>query len=111
MDFDVRFVGSQNERIDVLQAQLLELPCAEEQALIYIDKAAKVLKDLSGFWNDVPVERKHEFQNVLFPRGIVYDGKKFGTPVTSMLIKVLQQSGGPDSRMVTPTGLEPVFTP
>lgn len=47
-------------------------------------KAISVLNNASALWIDASLDDRLRLQEVLFPQGLVWDGKGFQTPVTCL---------------------------
>jgi hypothetical protein len=54
-------------------------------------------------------DQRQQLQHVLFPEGLRFDGKKFGTAVACLAFKQLDENGKLKSGLASPTGFEPVF--
>jgi hypothetical protein len=55
-----------------------------------VNFATSVLDDTSRFWSTATLEQKRRFQKVLFPEGITFDGKRFGTATTCFAFSYLE---------------------
>ena len=71
--------------------------------------AEHLLTDVSRLWVEAPLDQKQRLQQVLFPEGLKFDGKEFGTVATCLAFKQLAESEGVKSSVASPTGFEPVF--
>lgn len=69
--------------------------------------AEHLLTNAATLWMSLDLGQKQELQRVLFPNGLEFDGEKFGTAVTCMAFKKLDGTGGSNSSMASPAGLEP----
>ena len=72
--------------------------------------AEYLLSNAGRLWTEASLEQKQRLQNVLFPRGVTwsrYGG--FGTAETSIIFRLLRAVPSPESRVVSPTGFEPVL--
>ncbi len=62
-------------------------------------------------WADLEPAAQQKFQQFIFPEGLNYDSNGFSrTPKLSSIYAVFQTSDKKESRMVAPTGIEPVLT-
>jgi hypothetical protein len=52
--------------------------------------ALETIRDASQFWIHGSLEQKRRFQQVIFPEGLVFDGKEFGTATTCLAFSYLQ---------------------
>ncbi len=71
--------------------------------------AETVLTDASGLWTAASLDQKQRLQGVLFPEGLRFDGREFGTAATCLAFKQLRGSEPVVEAMASPTGFEPVF--
>ena len=71
--------------------------------------AEHVLTDAARLWTGVAIEQKQLLQQALFPKGLTFDGEKFGTAVTCLAFRQLRQASEAESGVASPTGFEPVF--
>lgn len=67
--------------------------------------AERVLTNVDRLWPEVSLEQKLQLQLALFPGGIQFDGKRFGTAVTCLAFKQLDGNSTPKSNMASPRGL------
>ena len=74
-----------------------------------LEYARYVLFNASPLWIELDHIRKHRFQEVLFPDGITFDGKSFGTPSSGTVFNYLEEIVDKKEELVTPTGFEPVL--
>ena|GEM_PF-5592563 len=107
----------QKDRINRLIAQkmsLLEEKHVEEfdmdQAL---DFCFRFVRNTAKTWTELSSapEQQIRFQNHLFPEKLTFDGERFGTAKLTPIYELNQQSGADSSKLVTPRGIEPRFTP
>ena len=73
--------------------------------------AENVLTDTAGLWVAASLNQKQCLQNVLFPEGLKFDGKEFGTAATCLAFKQLKQLEVTENRVASPPGFEPGFQP
>jgi site-specific DNA recombinase len=76
-----------------------------------LEFANRVMSDLSRFWLQASLEQKIRFQKVLFPKGLKYDGEKFGTAPTCYAFSYLREISSANSSLASRTGVEPVSPP
>ena len=55
------------------------------------------------------LDQKQRFQRILFPDGLEFDGKEFGTALTSPIFRYLQSFQPANEEVVARTGFEPVL--
>jgi hypothetical protein len=58
--------------------------------------AEYVFTNPGRFWMELGLEQKQRFQQVMFPDGLRFDGEKFGTAVTCLAFKRLDESASPE---------------
>ncbi len=66
--------------------------------------AETVISNAARLWSDATLEQKQRLQAVLFPDGLRFDGKKFGTAVTCLAFSRLQRIAGVESGVASPNG-------
>ncbi len=119
------FVYNQSIDRETYQTQLARL--REEQLLIEMELnetrveeldvesavnfALFAIGDASRFWIEASLDQKQRFQQSLFPEGLAFDGKEFGTARTCLAFSYLRQISSRDSRLASRTGIEPVSPP
>ena len=112
--FDLRLDGkvdeaSFDEQLERLQDQIgeLRLQLAEAQAEELdiestLDFAEYALRNAARMWQGFDVEQRMRFQRLLFPDGLTFDGKGFGTGTISPVFKVLEPSTNVKGSMASP---------
>ena len=58
-----------------------------------------MISNLSEIWKKADIKLKLEFQKIMFPKGVIFDGIRFQTPLTSIIFKYLDSKfykGGKD---------------
>lgn len=79
-----------------------------------IDTAITVMESVHEQWGKSELDLQVRFQNMLFPRGVVYDSinHRFGTSEISELYRCISIEKAPEgalkSYLVAATGIEPV---
>ncbi len=66
---------------------------------------------MARLWTEFSHEQKQRLQKVLFPEGVSFASREFGTAVTCPLFKLLEKTDGDKSSLATLTGFEPVLPP
>jgi site-specific DNA recombinase len=73
--------------------------------------ARVVMSRTCQLWEQSDADQKRRLQTLVFPEGVTFNGKAFGTPVTALIFNLL----GPDldgvAQMVSPAGFEPALLP
>jgi hypothetical protein len=70
-----------------------------------------VIFNAARLWTEYSLAQKQRLQRILFPEGVTFSERGFGTAATSLMFNLLQQPEGEKTRMATPTGFEPVLPP
>lgn len=66
-----------------------------------------VLSDLGGTWQNIKnIDVKQRFQRWIFPEGLTYDGKEFGTRRIACSLRVKQAKNADESPVVPPARFE-----
>ncbi len=103
-----------SEKLDLKQSlDLLE----QEQTLSEssIEYALSFMRNVAKQWADAPLQLKQKYQNLIFPRGFVYDIKQhnFISSDSSPLYRCISLENKPfkanNSVLVIPRGIEPLL--
>ena len=71
--------------------------------------AERVLPRASDLWVQASLDQRQRFQQLFFPKGIAFDGKRFvGTGITAPAFSNLPEVETGNERLVDLTGIEPV---
>ena len=74
--------------------------------------AERVLPRASDLWVQASLNQKQRLQQLFFPDGIAFDGKRFvRTAVTTHAFNYLTCADDAENQVASPTGFEPVFWP
>jgi len=65
------------------------------------------LSNCASLWAEGELDLRQRFQNLIFPQGICYDGKAFGTAPLAFIFKYLQQLPIKELHLAPRAGLEP----
>jgi hypothetical protein len=71
--------------------------------------AEHLLTNAARLWMELGLDQKQQLQQVLFPEGLQFDGETFGTAVTCLAFKQLDESGSARSDLASPAGFEPAL--
>lgn len=107
---------------DVLKRQLDKLQNEASDTRRQLDELTEQLPNLEGLlrfsrdylnkpsivWKKIDIENKLRLQSFQFPRGVQFDGLKFGTTEVASVFNVRSVFSESDSSLVDPTGFEPV---
>ena len=93
------------------EMELNEARVVELDLETVVNFAIEAIGDASRFWLDGTIDQKQRFQQMLFPSGIAFDGKQFGTAPTCLAFSYLQQVSTVKSSLASRTGVEPVSPP
>jgi site-specific DNA recombinase len=108
---DTALRGADKERVD-LQSELLTLERKQTTSEDSIENALGFMGNINKYWHSAPLELKQAYQELVFPKGFVYDIKtrKFLTPEISPLYRLdLGELGAKNDEnfvMVTPRRVE-----
>ena len=69
--------------------------------------AEHLFTNAARLWMELCLDQKQQLQQILFPEGLRFDGEQFGTAVTCLPFKALDENGGSNSGMASPRGLDP----
>ncbi|MEY4636856.1 MAG: hypothetical protein RJA55_2654, partial [Acidobacteriota bacterium] len=70
----------------------------------------RILPRASDLWVQASLDHKQRLQQLFFPEGVAYDGKRFNrTAVTIPAFSWLRAVSEEESCVASPTGFEPVF--
>jgi hypothetical protein len=72
-----------------------------EELLAFAEGA---LTKIALLWNEAPVDRKRRLQSLIFPEGLEFDGRSFGTARTCLAFTTLGASSNHESGVASPTG-------
>ena len=70
-----------------------------------------LLTDASRLWLSASLDQKQRLQSVLFPAGLQFDGREFGTAVTCLAFRQLEDCDATENGVASPPGFEPGFQP
>ncbi len=79
-----------------------------EKVLAY---AERLMLYPDRMWNESSLEQRQRLQKTLFPNGLEFDGKEFGTAPSPLLFSLLSVDLDDDYGLASPTGFEPVLSP
>jgi len=60
------------------------------EMLVLMKQCKEALMDISGTWSKLNLEAKRKFQWFLFPEGLPFNGKEFGTPKKAYCLQLKQ---------------------
>ncbi len=99
------------EQSQKAQAELLSQARDDIDVDRVLEFATNVIAGPGQFWSGLNSDQKVAFQEAILPNGIGFDGEFYGTANPAFPFKALSAFSGDDSRMVSPTGIEPVSPP
>ena len=73
--------------------------------------AEHVVLNAQRLWSEYNPQRRRHLQQVLFPKGLKFDGESSKTPVTCLFFRNLEAQEGAESQMVSPTGPDALLIP
>lgn len=92
-----------------MQLQNAAINCIDVNAIVSF--AEHFLSNAGSLWEESSPDMKQRIQDVLFPNGVHFDGKSFGTSRTNLVFSDLGPILEPIEGMVAHTGFEPVLPP
>jgi site-specific DNA recombinase len=114
-DIDQSTYREQDDRLTKeIDAAGVELRQAESQFLDLegvLGFAEKIVTAPTRMWLESSIDQRQRLQQVLFPQGLTFDGKAFGTPANSSFFDLLRGYFEVESLLASPTGFEPVLSP
>lgn len=103
------------EQLEAIKTEIMVKEVAKSESRTFeldleaiLAKAERVLVNVANIWLDSNLEDKQRLQALVFPKGIYYDGQKFGTAEISLSFKLIDGTIVEKSNMVARTGFEPV---
>ena len=81
----------------------------QDNMLLAVKQSVDILEHIEEVWVKVNLDIKQRFQKFLFPEGVVYDGKIFGTTRLAFCIEPKLVNGEMNLHEVAPRGFEPLI--
>jgi len=69
--------------------------------------AEHVMGDAARIWSEASMEQRTRLQRVFFPRGLEFDGIRFGTAPTCLAFREIPENSGTENGLASPSGAEP----
>ena len=73
--------------------------------------AEHLIANAARAWMEANLEQRQQIQSAIFPEGLPFDGREFGTAATCLAFMQLEKSEGSENGMASPPGFEPGFQP
>ena len=73
--------------------------------------AEHLLTNLGRMWLEASMRQRQQIQNAVFPEGLPFNGREFGTAPTCLAFSNLPGFGVQEKGMASPPGFEPGFQP
>ncbi len=102
-----RNVERVEEEIMVVKIELNEASIELNDAEGCLNYCKFFLSNCASLWVGAELNLRQRFQNLIFPQGICYDGKAFGTTPLAFIFKYLQQLRTKELHLAPRAGLEP----
>ena len=99
------------EEIESVRVEIGETELEHLELDKVLDFADKIVQNPARLWVESSLEQRQRLQKTLFPNGISFDGKEFGTQSSPCFFSFLQEDSGDDYGLASPTGFEPVLSP
>jgi site-specific DNA recombinase len=100
-----------NEEVALVELEIYETKLEELDLEASLNFAISALSNAAAFWNHCSSDQKQRFQRILFPNGLVFDGKSYRTAPTCIAFSYLQGISEEKSSLASRTGVEPVSPP
>lgn len=97
-----------------LEVAELELQDAQREPLDVegvLSFAENLMANVGQVWIEATLVQRQRIQSAIFPEGLPFDGRGFGTARTCLAFMKLGGSGGSGNGMASPPGFEPGFQP
>ncbi len=102
-------------KLSLAKMSLRETHGEEIDVNLLLAYAESFIQTIEKVWYDAPFEIKKKIQNFVLPGGVYVaktrEGYFFSNPGIGGLFQLIQDFGAHDSKVVTPRGLEPRFSP
>lgn len=72
-----------------------------------VERAFSYFIDIAKRWDELDIASKTEFQRMLMPEGLPFDGQEFGNHKISLILELLEAASGGKSDVVDMGGIEP----
>jgi hypothetical protein len=99
------------EQLALAEMELSEAVLSQLDVEGVLAFAEHVLTNAARLLMELGLDQKQQLQQALFPEGLRFDGEEFGTAVTCLAFKQLDENGKPKSGVASPPGFEPGFWP
>lgn len=105
-----------NGKLRALEVMQSEERTVEDDFEKVLTLAFESLKDPVTSWEQLAIDKKVRFQQILYPEGLKYDGNSYGTAQVSLLMQLFSVASAKRedrikevSQYVTRRGIEPLF--
>ncbi len=96
---DIELIAKETERSDYKETA--------NDATYYINLAETLVNNVATLWAEVPFEYQQRFQEMIFPKGIVYQDGAIGTAEIGFPFNLIPTSAEPKDLLVSREGVEP----
>lgn len=111
--FDNKTYKRKHQEIDnekmIKQLQIDEMNIEINDVSKVVSYCKYFLLNLSELWINADITLKQRFQKLIFPKGIIFDGKKVRTAVTNTIFGCLHNINTQKVKMVSRRGVEPLM--
>lgn len=94
------------EQTMLAEVEREEATCGQLDVEGLLAFAQHVLTNAARLWEQAPLDQRQRLQAALFPKGLVFDGSGFGTPVTCLAFSELPSPHNAKDGLASPTGFE-----
>ena len=85
-----------------LERGLTDTGDSRQTVVDVVNYGMNVISDMRGTWAKLPLPLKQRLQTVLFPGGVIFDGKKVGTGEIALILQLKETLLGEESLLVAP---------
>ena len=97
------------EQIQAIELQLAEDDSSATDVNAVLEFAERVLTNAAGLWAKGDLAQRRQIQHAIFPEGLPFDGREFGTAVTCLAFSGLAPSKVGGNRLASRAGFEPAI--
>ena len=99
------------EQVELAEIELNDRAIGQLDVEGVLAFAEHVMTNADRLWMELGLDQRQQLQQVLFPEGLRFDGKRFGTAATCLPFKQLGANGELKTEVASPPGFEPGFQP
>ncbi len=104
-------IGRITAEVESVRSELRGTELEHLDLELVLQFADRIILRPARLWVESSLEQKQRLQKTLFPGGVEFDGKQFGTVSTPLFFNLLERDLDDDYGLASPTGFEPVLSP